>query len=380
MRVGYFCYGMRRELTGIGRYTVELTRALHRVAPAIEIVLINPYPDSDHPWYREFENYPAPGLQTLPAAATLGNLRLHQAALELGLDILHDPCGIAPFLVPTRRYRRITTVHDAIPFMYPGTQPLLTRAVFQTLIRAARFTADAVITVSRSAAADLKAIVRLRQERLFVTPLGISSLGGAAPVEAAEGRQRGPSLAALGVQRPYFLSVGALHPRKNLGRLIEAFEKHREAGGDAQLVIVGPPAWGARDLQELVDAKARPGSGIVARGFVTDEELHALYRQATALVFPSLYEGFGLPALEAMALGTPVIAANTSSLPEVVGDAGLLVDPLSVGSLAEALDRVASDEELRRQMTARGLRRAAGFTWETTAERTLAAYLQVLAS
>jgi glycosyltransferase involved in cell wall biosynthesis len=172
VRLGVFTYGMNNRWTGIGRYAAELTRTLRRCDPTLDIVLLNPYPDSPHPWYCEFESYPLPQLRLLPATASLGNWTLHRAATELKLDILHDPCGVAPFLTPTRRYKRITTVHDAIPFIYPRSQPLGTRFVFHTLVKAARVTADAVLTVSEAAARDLTTYAGIPEKKLFVTPNG----------------------------------------------------------------------------------------------------------------------------------------------------------------------------------------------------------------
>src|SRR5690606_22185766 len=126
VRIGVFTYGIEGErVTGIARYTGELTRALRRLDPSLELMLLNPYPQSEHPWYQEFPTHPMPALARLPLAATAGNWQLHRAAVRLKLDILHDPCGIAPFAWPRGRsqYARVTTVHDAIPAVYPETQP-----------------------------------------------------------------------------------------------------------------------------------------------------------------------------------------------------------------------------------------------------------------
>ena len=175
------------------------------------------------------------------------------------------------------------------------------------------------------------------------------------------------ALAALGVRRPYLLAVGNVHPRKNLGRLLAAWERLRDAGHDVPpMVWAGLGRWQSGAL--LDEARA---AGVQLPGFVAPAHLPALYRQAEALAYPSLYEGFGLPPLEAMACGTPVLAANTTSLPEAVGDAALAVDPTSVEALADGLARVLFDADLRRDLRARGLARAAGFGWTRTARRLL---------
>lgn len=370
MRIGFFTYGVTTGYTGIGRYIVELTRALRRVAPDAEIVLITPYPDLPLAWYREFEIYPVPRLRLMPAAATLGHAVLHRAAGRLGLDVLHDPCAIVPFLAPRTRYARVTTVHDAIPVTHPRTQPLLTRLVYQTLVRSARFTADAILTVSRAAADDLVEHLGLPAERIHVTPNG---------VHVRERRDDSADVAAaLGVVPPYLLYVGALHPRKNVGRIVEAFRRLLETHPDVRLVIVGPPSWGAREALDEVLRSVRASDRIVFTGYVPDDALFALYDAALALVLVSLYEGFGLPALEAMAHGTPVIASNTSSLPEVVGDAGLLVDPLDTAALHRAMVRMVGDGELRDRLGRKGSERAREFSWDATARATLDVYERVL--
>lgn len=373
MKIGFFTYGIYgARMTGIARYTIELTRALKRLEPALEIILLNPYPEDAHPWYQEFETYPLPQLKLLPFAASLGHWQLHRAARDLKLDILHDPCQIAPFLAPRGRYKRITTVHDAIPFIYPNTQPLLTRLVFHTLVRAARHTADAVLTVSQAAARDLEQHVGIPKDHLFVTPNGV-----AWPAPVAE-----PALSAalekLSLVQPYFLYVGALHPRKNIERVTAAFLELHRVRPEARLAIVGPPSWGAHATLKHVLESAKAAPNITFTGFVTDHDLHALYQGAHALVFPSLYEGFGLPALEAMAHGTPVITSNVSSLPEVVGDAGLLVDPTSTAAITQAMLRLLDDQALRSELSSRSLERARLFSWEHTAQLTLELYRRLV--
>lgn len=369
MKVGIFTYGIYGErMTGIARYTVELTRAMRRLDPALDIILLNPYGEAAHPWYREFPNSPLPHLQKLPLVATLGNLELHRAASRLQLDILHDPCGIAPFIAPRGNYRRITTIHDALPAIYPETQSLLTRLVFALLVARAGRTSDAILTVSETSADDLARHYHLPRAKIHVTPNGVSP-----PLILPPERVR-EILARHGFVTPYFLYVGALHPRKNLRRVIEAFTKLRSVHPEVALVIVGPPAWGANDVLRDVLSSADGNGGVTFTGFLADEDLQVVYRGAHALVFPSLYEGFGLPALEAMSHGTPVITSNAGSLPEVVGDAALQVDPTSVEAIYQGMLRLHDDERLRIELSQKGLFRSQSFTWQATALKTLRVY------
>ena len=377
MRVGLFTYGVDgTRSTGIAQYAMELTRALKALHKGPEIILLTPYKDSATSWYHDFETYPVPSLRLMPAAATFGNMVLHRAATDLALDILHDPCGIAPFLAAPRRYRTVVTVHDAVPYLYPRTQPLLTNLVFQTLIRAARFSADAVLTVSRQSASDLVRYAGLPNRKVHPVPLASRFAAAAEPHSGDE--HPTALLRGLGVTGPYFLFVGTLHPRKNLERTLEAFVNVRRRRPDTSFVIVGPPYWGASNTLRTVLSRAGDGSGVVFTNFVSDSDLQTLYANATALVFASLYEGFGLPALEAMALGAPVIASNSGSLPEVVGSAAVLVDPRSIDSISDAMLRLLDDDRLAADYRRRGLDRAGEFSWRRTAERTLSVYEQVL--
>ena len=194
------------------------------------------------------------------------------------------------------------------------------------------------------------------------------------PVEGAKEhvRQR------FGIDRPYVLCVGALQPRKNVPLAIEAYARLMGRGTDCELVIAGGDRGGRLDVLDAI-LRTRLTGRVHLVGHVEDDELPALYSAARALVFPSLYEGFGLPALEAMACGTPVIASNTTGLAEAVGDAGLTVDPRSAEELAEALGRVLDDDALRERLVAAGLARAAEFTWARGRARTADVYREALA-
>lgn len=373
MKIGFFTYGIHgNRMTGIARYAVELTRAMKGIDPLLEITLLNPYPETEHLWYRQFPVYPLPHLKKLPLAATLGNYELHRAARKLDLDIVHDPIGIAPFLVPGCKYKKITTIHDAVPAVYPKTQPLLSRILFSTLIANAGRSCDAILTVSQTSADDLQHYYRLPPEKIHVTPNGVH------PPSLVSSDEAQSTLKRFGVRQPYFLYVGALHPRKNIRRVIEAFGIVHRHHPHSKLVIVGPPSWGAQQELQNVIRSSGDDSGIVFTDFLTDQELGSFYQEALALVFPSLYEGFGLPVLEAMSYGTPVITSNVSALPEVAGDAALLVDPLSVDDISASMLRVIENDALRDELRRKGRVRFADFSWLKTAETTLDVYRRLL--
>ncbi|MGI8967947.1 MAG: glycosyltransferase family 4 protein [Chloroflexota bacterium] len=373
MRVGFLTYGMADQLTGIGRYAVELTYALRQVNLCLEIVLLNPYPESSLPWYRDFPTYSVPSLRRLPGVLAWGSAVLAAAAQSLCLDILHDPCGIAPFAAPRRGVRRVVTIHDAIPHVYPRTQPLLTQLVFRTLIPMTRWTADAILTDSESARRDLIRTVKLPACQIQVAYPGVQRY--ADDQLMAWRTQRSWLAMRYGLRCPYFLVVGALTRRKNLPRLLAAFRRLLVEHEEVKLVLVGPEKWWADET--LVAARSL-GESVYLTGFVDDETLHRLYANATALVFPSLYEGFGLPVLEAMAHGTPAIASTASSLPEVLGDAGIAVDPFDVGAIAGAMRTILENPTLAGDLAQWGRARASTFTWERTARETARVYEEVL--
>jgi len=222
-----------------------------------------------------------------------------------------------------------------------------------------------VLVPSEATARDLAELYGVDRGRVTITPLGVEV--PAEPDHAGAERL----LRDLGVRGPFLLAVGTLEPRKNLPRLLDAFG---EVAGELPghwLVVVGPVGWGPR-LRPTWDSVR-----VKLAGPVGDALLHALYQAADGLAYPSLYEGFGLPVLEAMANGIPVLTSDRSSLPEVAGDAALLVDPLDRAAIGAGLVRLAGDPGLRRDLVEAGRRRAAGFTWRATAAATWATYREV---
>jgi glycosyltransferase involved in cell wall biosynthesis len=275
------------------------------------------------------------------------------------------------FVSPRLRCPAVVTVHDLsyarAPELFSRRDRTLLRLVRGSVRRAAR-----VIAVSEFTRADLCQVYGIDPAKVVAIPNGVSS--EFRPIDGAKERVR----QRFGIDRPYVLCVGALQPRKNVPLAIEAYAKLMGRGTDCELVIAGGDRGGRLDVLDAI-LRARLTGRVHLVGRVEDEELPALYTAARALVFPSLYEGFGLPALEAMACGTPVIASNTTGLAEAVGDAGLTIDPRSADELAEALGRLLDDQALRDRLIAAGLARAADFTWERAARSTADVYRAALA-
>ncbi|RME69436.1 MAG: glycosyltransferase family 1 protein, partial [Chloroflexi bacterium] len=233
--------------------------------------------------------------------------------------------------------------------------------------------ADHVIAVSEATRQDLIELYGTPAEKISVLYHGVASHFRPQTDPACLHRLR--QRYGLG-ERPFILSVGTIQPRKNFRRLIQAFAR---LDPPYTLVIAGGRGWGESDIfAEAVRLGLQ--DRVHFPGFIADDDLPALYSAAELFVYPSLYEGFGLPALEAMACGTPVVASNRSALPEVVGEAGLLVDPLDVGAIAGAMAQVLTTPELRQKLSEAGQRRAAQFTWDGVARQLLALYYTLLAN
>jgi glycosyltransferase involved in cell wall biosynthesis len=349
---------------GIGTYVRELLPALRAADPSLELLAFHAAFDAPEDLGERTVRLRSGIRRLYPSWNALGRPRL---PTELaGLDVLHapSPAAIPP---PGPGQRLVVTVHDVAFRLFPSMYPPAWRTLFRMGLRRAASRADAVIAVSEHTARDVTRVAGIERERIHVVPLAASTPGPAA--------DPGPVLERLGIPEPYVLFVGTLEPRKNLIRLIRAYR--RIAGRHPHaLVLAGPSGWRGSALRREL-AAAGPGR-VVATSRVDAAELEALYRGATAFAYPSLYEGFGLPVLEAMIRGVPAVVARSSSLPEVAGSAALLIDPRSVEDIAAGLERLITDEQERQRLTAAGPVRAAAFSWERSARMTLDVYRSVL--
>jgi glycosyltransferase involved in cell wall biosynthesis len=242
---------------------------------------------------------------------------------------------------------------------------LLTATLIPSVARAARM----VLAPSESTRRDVVRLLGLDPRRVRVVPYAPGPQFSPRPPDPAR-------LGAYGITGPYFVYVGTIEPRKNLLRALRAFATLSSALPDHRFVLAGQPGWHCEDV--LAEAEAA-GRRVLRLGYVPEEDLPLLYSQAEAAVYPSLYEGFGLPVVEAMACGTPVITSRSSSLEEIAGDAAALVDPLDERSIAEAMRAVATDAGLRASLKERGRANAARYTWDRTARETAEAYRDALA-
>jgi glycosyltransferase involved in cell wall biosynthesis len=357
------------QKTGVGYYTWNLLRMLPAVDPATDYVA----------WYLDARG---PRRRVAPPAARLRERRTRipsrwfEMASErwelprlewfVRFDVLFAPNLVPP---PSRKGRLVVTVHDLAFRRFPSTAPHGTRRWLSRFERSlAR--ADTVITVSEATKRDLEELYGIPPSRATVVPLGVdpNAFRPASAEEVARVRAR------FGIDGPYLLYLGGLEPRKNLPPLLQAFAG-LPADVRPSLVVAGSGvAWNPEGPALLKEAMAalpeRVRSRVRLTGYVGDTDKVALLGGAEALVYPSLYEGFGLPVIEAMACGTPVLTSDVSALPEVAGGAALLVDPRDVGSIRDGIARLLTDEPLRRRLKEAGVERASRFSWERTARLT----------
>jgi len=344
-------------LTGIGRYTLSLLE--HMVAAGDEWYLYSdrPLPVQTAAWADSHGavirhgRAPRRGLTSLWHA----NVSFSRWARQDRIDVFWSPRHHLPAFLP-RGMRTLLTIHDLVWQRYPASMPPANRLLERLLMGFSLRRADRVVTVSEFTAREIRHFYPGVSAAIAVVPSAGRSFSQITPAPLAA---------------PFFLFVGTGDPRKNLPRLLEAFAEAVQTGDlPHQLVVVGAAGWGLPDLQRRAAAL-----GLSARlhfpGFVSDAELAGYYQAASALLLPSLYEGFGLPVVEAMQFGVPVIVSDRASLPEVAGQAALLVDPESTSSIAKAISRLATDPGLHKELSSSSRERGAVFSWEQAASATL---------
>jgi glycosyltransferase involved in cell wall biosynthesis len=348
--------------SGLGEHARGLVRALDALhAP---LVIHTALPAAVSPLRATVRRAPA---FVVPERGLRGHLaRLMWAQVALGRRVARDGVDVLVNTIPegplVSSVPQVTVVHDVIPLDFPGDYPRQ-QLYFRRLVPAVLRRARMVVAVSEAT------------RRRVIDAYGLSPARVRTVLNGFDVERFSPEGPAFGdCALPYVLFVGNLLPHKNLPRLVQAFAA-AAASSPARLVVVG--GGRPRAVAQLRALAERAGATVEIRSFVPPPELAPLLRGARALVLPSLAEGFGLPAVEAMACGTPVIVSNVSALPEVVGDAALLVDPLDVTALGEAIARVLSDDRLRKELGARGLERAARFSWSRCAAELLTVVREV---
>jgi glycosyltransferase involved in cell wall biosynthesis len=354
--------------TGNETYTRNLLRGLAEQPDGDHYLCLTPDPSRLRSLelpanFEPVRVWPGQSLIRVPVATPI-------AARQAKADLLHMTTYVTP---PWSPCPTVVTIHDLSFLEYPNAFSWRVRTMLSRLVPGSLARASRVIAVSEWTKQDLVRRYGVPPEKIAVTheapPPGFRRLADPQSLRLP-----------AGVREPFVLAVGNLEPRKNLVRLIEAFavvvEQH---GFSGQLVLVGKAHMRAGDAQKTAHQR-RIESHVAFTGYVSHDDLTLLYNRASLFVYPSLYEGFGLPPLEAMACGCPVVASNVTALPEVLGDAALLVNPLSVEELAQAMASVLNRPELAASLREKGAQRAASYSWSATAAKTREVYAQVLAS
>jgi len=370
MRVGIngllLAQGATYRRTGVSRYIESLLASLLPVGQGDELVAYVDRAVEDLGPHIRIQ--PAPISVRKPAVRIGWELvGLPLRARRDALDIFHGTVNVVP---PLMGCPAVVTIHDLAFLRFPEQVTDKRYHYLNYIVGKSARGAAAVIVPSMATGEDVAELLQVPPDRIAVVPLGVSPrFQPAANDEIDRMRQK------HGLFKPYVLAVGTIEPRKNLPRLIQAMARIQH-DVEEDLVLAGPSGWLTEEV-ELTISRAQLGDRIKRPGYIDDVDLVPLYSAASVVAMPSLYEGFGLPVLEAMATGAPVVTSCVSSLPEVAGDAAVLIDPTSVESIADGLKCVILDSELRAGLRDAAIRRASLFTWERTARETFAVYRSV---
>ena len=359
MRIGIDARPLSYQLTGIGVYLKHLLDEIQKIDHQNDYYLISNGPidyDLNNPrWSKTAGRLDRKLLSTLWMQVNVPII-----AAKMNLDLFWGSRHHLPLLL-SPGIKTVVTVHDVVNRLYPGTMALPNLFVERLLMKLSLKRSDAIIADSRSTAADIEGQLGISVNKIDTIYLGTPVF----PREPECGTEHGND-----VPSKYFLFVGTLDPRKNFERIFKAFELLNPIGKGLHLVIIGGEGWKNRDFLEMVD-KHPLKTQIHMPGYLPRNQLVSYYKNAICLMFPSLYEGFGLPILEAMSCGTPVITSNVSSMKEVSGNAALLVNPYNTGAISDAMDRLLRDERLRENLIDKGFKRATEFSWKKCADETL---------
>lgn len=349
---------------GIGTYAANLAQALCDL-PGIEVQI-----QPDKIWNGRL-SWPPFGLRKFLYLAW-NNLILPRTVRSHQPQILHGMNMVIPFR-SLAGCLPVVTIYDMAYMRFPETIPAHIRLYYQLLIPRVAQHAKHIITISEFTKQEVMNLLGVPENKISVTPLACKH-SFYEPLR----QDKTAVLHHLGLPERFILSIGTVEPRKNLVRLIQAFSQAVEHPGfDLELVVVGMSGWLTQPIfQEL--SRSQAAKKIKFIGSASNETLKALYQTAEFVAYPSLYEGFGLPVLEAMSLGVPVLTSNSSSLPEVAGDAAVLVNPLQVDEIRDGLVELATNPELRQLLGQKGLTHATNFSWHQTAQQTVAIYQNLL--
>lgn len=365
MKIGVDARPLSYQLTGIGVYLKHLLDEIQKIDHQNDYYLISNGPidyDLNNPRWSKVSGR----LDRKLLSTVWMQLNVPLIAVRRKLDLFWGSRHHLPLLL-SPGIRTVVTVHDIVNRLYPGTMALPNLLVERSLMKLSLKRSDAIIADSRSTAADIEDKLGISVDKIDTIHLGTPVF----PREPKRGLEQRNSIPSK-----YFLFVGTLDPRKNFERIFKAFELLRPLSQGLHLVIIGAEGWKNKNFLKMI--RTHPlKDHIHMTGYLPRDRLVSYYKNAICVMFPSLYEGFGLPILEAMSCGTPVITSDTASMPEIAGDAALLVDPYDTGSIAEAMNKLLRDDRFRKRLISMGFQRAKEFSWKRCAEETLRVFNRV---
>ena len=343
------------QKTGFGFYVSNLVSELKKVDKNNKYSFFKPKVDIDF---------------SAPQRWWWDEVSLPRLAQESKVELLHQPAFSAPVRF---NGKVVVTVHDVIAVLFGADIPYYSRQYFARWMPFSYRFADKIICVSEHTKKDLVRYLKIKEEKMVVIP----EAAGNQFKQVKDKKAIAKVLDKYYIDSRYILHIGTLNPRKNLDFLIKVFDRVHKLMPDVKLVITGKKGWHYENLFELVRHLGLE-KYVIFTGYIKDEEAPYLYNGASVYAFPSIYEGFGLPPLEAMSCGTPVVASDTSSIPEVVADAGILLNPNDKESWVKALVRFLRNEDERQRYSQKALNRAKEFSWKKTAQKTIEVYEEVL--
>ncbi len=368
MNIGIITECLNKKLTGIGVYTNILIEHLLEMDNKNNYFFINfkenPFEYGNFSCKAEYifiKNYL--GKFT---SSYIWNLYVCYFLKKYDIDIVHNPSQALTFF--KFKSMNLITIHDLTPLLYPSTHIFFRKILNELLLPNTLKNASKIISVSNSTKKDLIKVLNIPEEKINVVHSGINKIFKKINKNSTEN-----TLNKYSINFPYILYVGTLEPRKNISSLIMSFYKLKKKNLANKLVIVGSKGWKYSDIFTLAK-KLKLSNDIIFTDYIPEDNLPAFYNGADLFVYPSLYEGFGFPPLEAMACGCPVITSNTSSLPEIVDDAAIMINPYNIDELTNQMQNVLKDENLKNLMIKKGLQRSKKFSWEKCAKETLTIY------
>jgi len=371
-RIGIDATALPPQPAGAGIYTINLIRSLAALNPDFELYV---FAQQSSRRLIELENSGSINWVLLPDKSPPHRLVWEQTGLpglvrKTGLDLLHSPHYTRPVSLGCAS---VVTFHDMTFFLYPRYHTFFKRIYFPAAMRKSARSADALIAVSENTKADIIQHLGISASKIHIIYHGVDDRFK--PI--SDKNFLNTISQKYNLPAGFILYVGVVEPRKNLVSLLSAFHELNKNNNNLILVIAGQPGWGYNEVKKIVAGYNLKDSVILA-GFIPPEDLPAIYNLAKIFVYPSIYEGFGLPVLEALACGTPTITTRVSSLPEITGDAGILVPPGDDEALRMALQTLLEDEKEQNRLSKMGPQRAVRFRWNRTAQETLDVYKQVL--